>query len=39
VLEIMDAIVRSGESRESIALTSTTERPVIVGLDESLSAS
>jgi len=39
VLEIMDAIVRSGESHESITLSSTTERPAIVTLDEPLSAS
>ena len=33
VLEIMDAIVRSGESHELITLSSTTERPAIVPLD------
>jgi predicted dehydrogenase len=36
VLEIMDAIVRSGESGETIALSSTVERPAAVALDEPL---
>jgi predicted dehydrogenase len=32
VLEIMDAIVRSGESHETVALSSTAERPELVPL-------
>jgi predicted dehydrogenase len=36
VLEIMDAVVRSGESGETIALSSTVERPAAVALDEPL---
>ena len=37
VLEIMEAILASGESRESVAVSGTVDQPPLLGEDEAAS--